>query len=222
VLLEVIGDMLPAALGIALSPFPVVGVILVLGSEHARRSGPAFAIGWLVGLSALTLLSVAVFAGTDTESSWSTVLAWVRVAIGVLLLWAAWRKWATRPRSADEVELPGWMASIDALEPARAFGLGAALGGVNPKNIAFTLAGTSAISQAGLEGLDALVAGAIYVALASAFVVGAVVVHLVGGQRAERPLAAVKDFMLTNNAVIMMVVLALLGVKILGDGLADI
>jgi threonine/homoserine/homoserine lactone efflux protein len=222
VLLPVIGDMLPAALGIALSPFPVVGVILVLGSAQARRSGPAFAIGWLLGLSALTLLSVVVFTGADTESSWATLLAWVRVAIGVLLLWAAWRKWATRPKAGDEVELPGWMASIDALEPPRAFGLGAALGGVNPKNIAFTLAGTSAISAAGLEGFEALLAGAIYVAIASAFVVGSVVAYLVGGQRAERPLNAVKEFMLANNAVIMMVVLALLGVKILGDGLAGI
>jgi hypothetical protein len=39
---------------------------------------------------------------------------------------------------------------------------------------------------------------------------------------AARPLAATKQFMSANNAVIMMVVLLLLGAKLLGDGLAGI
>ena len=40
-------------------------------------------------------------------------------------------------------------------------------------------------------------------------------------ERDAGPLAAVKQFMADNNAVIMMVVLLLLGAKLLGDGLAD-
>ena len=44
----------------------------------------------------------------------------------------------------------------------------------------------------------------------------------VAGDRAARPLAAVKQFMADNNAVIMMVVLLLLGAKLLGDGLGDL
>ena len=46
--------------------------------------------------------------------------------------------------------------------------------------------------------------------------------HLVAGERAAGPLAAVKQFMAENNAIIMMVVLLLLGAKLLGDGLAVI
>jgi threonine/homoserine/homoserine lactone efflux protein len=222
VLLPVIGDMLPAALGIALSPFPVVAIILVLGTEQARRSGPAFTLGWLVGLSALTALTVFVFSSADTESSWATALAWIRVGIGLLLLWAAWHKWAERPRPGDELELPGWMASIESMEPSKVVVLGAGLGGVNPKNIALTLAGTSAICEAGLEGGDALVAALVFVLLSSLFVIGAVVAYLVGGQRAEAPLGAIKDFMLQHNTVIVMIVFALLGAKVLGDGLAGI
>lgn len=46
--------------------------------------------------------------------------------------------------------------------------------------------------------------------------------YLLAGDRAARPLAAVKQFMGDNNAVIMMVVQLLLGAKLLGDGLADL
>jgi hypothetical protein len=62
----------------------------------------------------------------------------------------------------------------------------------------------------------------VFVVLASVFVVGAVGAHLAGGQRVEAPLASIKGFMLEHNAVIVMIVFALLGAKVLGDGLAGI
>ena len=40
------------------------------------------------------------------------------------------------------------------------------------------------------------------------------------GQRAARPLASVKEFMVDHNAVIMMVVLLILGAKLIGEGLS--
>jgi hypothetical protein len=53
-------------------------------------------------------------------------------------------------------------------------------------------------------------------------VAGSVLFYLLDADRAARPLAAVKQFMSDNNAVIMMVVLLLLGAKLLGDGLAGL
>ena len=63
---------------------------------------------------------------------------------------------------------------------------------------------------------------AVFTALGSITVAGSVVFYLLAGERAARPLGAVKQFMADNNAVIMMVVLLLLGAKLLGDGLADL
>lgn len=36
---DVIGDLLPAAPAVALSPIPIVGVVVILGSPRARRAG---------------------------------------------------------------------------------------------------------------------------------------------------------------------------------------
>jgi len=60
------------------------------------------------------------------------------------------------------------------------------------------------------------------VVLGSATVAGAVLAYLVDAERSARPLAAIKQFMSDNNAVIMMVVLLLLGAKLLGDGLSGL
>ena len=90
----------------------------------------------------------------------------------------------------------------------------------NPKNLALTLAAAASIAEAELDRADEAIAVAVFVALGSVTVAGAVIVYLVDAKRAARPLNAIKRFMSDNNAVIMMVVLLLLGVKLLGDGLA--
>jgi hypothetical protein len=45
---EAIGQSLPLAIGVALSPVPIIAVVLMLTT--ARANGPAFVLGWLVGL----------------------------------------------------------------------------------------------------------------------------------------------------------------------------
>jgi Sap, sulfolipid-1-addressing protein len=48
----------PSALAVALSPIPIVAVVLVLGASHARTSGPAFALGWIAGLTVVSSVVV--------------------------------------------------------------------------------------------------------------------------------------------------------------------
>ena len=47
---EAIGQSLPLAIGVALSPIPIIAVVLMLTTPRARANGPAFVLGWLVGL----------------------------------------------------------------------------------------------------------------------------------------------------------------------------
>jgi Sap, sulfolipid-1-addressing protein len=45
---QAIGGSLPLAVGIALSPIPIIAVVLMLTSRRAKVNGPAFVLGWLV------------------------------------------------------------------------------------------------------------------------------------------------------------------------------
>jgi threonine/homoserine/homoserine lactone efflux protein len=222
VLGEAIGDLLPSAFAVALSPIPIVAVVLILGASHARTAGPAFAVGWIVGLLAVSVVVVLVLGvGADSDGD-DPGVDWLKVAIGLLFLLMAAKQWQKRPQEGQEPETPGWMATIDSATPVRAAVLGAALSGANPKNLALTLAASASIAEAGLDRADEAIAIAAFVALGSITVAGSVLFYSLDANRAARPLGAIKRFMSDNNAVIMMVVLLLLGAKLLGDGLASI
>lgn len=177
-----LGELIPSAAAVALSPFPIIAVVVVLSAPHARRNGVAFALGWLVGLSALSVVVVALAGGAAAKGDGSAALAWVRVVAGLALFGLAWRKWRSRPAEDEEPVVPGWMASLDDLSARKAVGVGLALAAANPKNVALTLAAVAAVGDLGSSDGERAVAIATYVALASITVVGAVAAHL-GGRR---------------------------------------
>jgi hypothetical protein len=44
---DAIGEVLPLAVGVALSPVPIIAVVFMLGTPRARTNGPAFILaGW--------------------------------------------------------------------------------------------------------------------------------------------------------------------------------
>ena len=57
----VIGEILPLALGVAISPIPVMAAILMLLSPNAKGTSVGFLVGWVAGIvvavTAFTLLA---------------------------------------------------------------------------------------------------------------------------------------------------------------------
>jgi hypothetical protein len=47
---QAIGGSLPLAIGIAISPIPIIAVVLMLTTPRAKANGLAFLAGWLLGL----------------------------------------------------------------------------------------------------------------------------------------------------------------------------
>ncbi len=62
----VIGDILPLALCVAISPIPIIAAILMLFSPRAAGTGSGFLIGWVLGV--LLLLLGAKPAGPESAS----------------------------------------------------------------------------------------------------------------------------------------------------------
>lgn len=220
---QVIGDLLPVAVGVALSPIPIVAVILMLGTPKARSNGPAFALGWVVGLVVVSVIVLAVAGGSDDPNSGSSnAVNVVKLALGVAFLFMALKQWQGRPKKGETPTMPKWMAAIDTFTPGRSFLFGALLSGVNPKNLALTLAAATSIAQAGLSTGDSAIAVAAFVVIGSLTVAGPVIFFMLGGEHATKPLASIKELMGDHNAVIMMVVLLVLGAKLIGNGWAGL
>ena len=221
---DAIGQMLPAAVGVALSPLPIVAVVLMLVSRRGRTSGPAFVLGWILGLAVVgaIVLSAAGGAGASDDGNPATGVSVLKLVLGALLLFVAARQWRGRPRDPEQVETPKWMGALDTFTPAKAAGTGALLSGVNPKNTLLAVAGAGAIAGTGIDTGQQIVAYALFVLIATIGVGAPVVLAIVMGDRSRKLLDELKDWMAANNAVIMAVLLLLLGVKLIGDGISGL
>lgn len=218
----VIGDLLPSAVGVALSPLPIVAVILMLATPRGRVNGPAFAAGWVLGLAVVCVLVVVVAGGADSDGGTRTGVDWLKLLLGLALLAVAKGQWDKRPQRGETPELPKWMASLEDFDPARSFFVGAALAAVNPKNLALTLAGAATIAQGGLNAGGDVVAIVVFVVIASITIVTPVVAYLVMGDRAAQVLESLRSWMAANNATIMTVVCVVLAAKLVGAGIAGL
>ena len=217
---QVMGDLLPMAVGVALSPVPIIAVILMLGTPKARSNGPAFAVGWVLGLVIVSVVVLLLASDADdTDSGTSTAVDVIKLLFGVLFLLLAVKQWQGRPKAGQEPEMPTWMAAIDRFTAGKSFVLGLALSGVNPKNLALTLAAAASIAQAGLSGGESTIAVAIFVVIGSLTVAGPVLYYLLASNSAGL-LGSIKQFMSEHNAVIMCVLLLVFGAKLVGNGIA--
>src|SRR5512135_2420747 len=116
-----ISEVLTFAVGVAISPVPIIAVTLMLFSQRARVNGLMFLLGWVL---ALAVVSGVVYAAADqanaaTDSTTSDTIAWGKIVLGVLSFLLAARNWRTRPVPGTEPEMPKWMAGIDALKPVK-------------------------------------------------------------------------------------------------------
>jgi len=83
-----IGDVLPLALGVAISPIPIIAVILMLLSPKARENGPAFLLGWVAGLAVVSILVSALSgnAGIGSGGGGSVWGSLIKLLLGLLLV----------------------------------------------------------------------------------------------------------------------------------------
>ena len=221
---QAIGGSLALAVGVALSPVPIIAVVLMLTTRRARVNGPLFVVGWLAGLAVVgaIVLSVAGPAGASSSGSPAAWVSWVKVVLGLLLLLVAVRQVRGRPKDGEQASLPKWMASIDDIRPLAACGLAALLAGVNPKNLLLAVGGAASIAQTGIPGGEQAIAYAVFALVGTLGVGIPVGIYFALGPRADKPLAALKDWMGAHNAVIMSVLCLVIGVKLIGDAISGL
>lgn len=219
---EVIGEILPLALGIAISPVPIIAAILMLLSPKARVTSVGFLLGWIIGIvvavTVFTLLS-SLLPEQDADAS-KPVQGIIRIVLGVLLLLVAVRQWRKRPRDGEEPKLPKWMQAIDKLSFVVAFGLGFLLSALNPKNLLMA-AGAGVDIGSGDLGVGGIVGViAIFTVIAASTVLVPVVGYLIAASSLRGPLDRLRVWLGHENPVIMAVLLLVIGVVLIGKGIA--
>jgi threonine/homoserine/homoserine lactone efflux protein len=216
--------MLPSAVGVAISPLPIVAVVLMLVTERARVNGPAFVLGWWLGIAIVGGIVLAASSGAEAsdEGGPATWVSILDLVLGAGLLLMAVKQWKSRPAEGVEPATPKWMNALDSFTPVKAGGAGALFSGLNPKNLLLVVAGASAIARAGISTGEEVIALLVFILIASLGVLTPVVIYFLLGEKSRDILDGLKNWMQRNNAVIMGVLLLILGVKLLGDAISGL
>lgn len=220
----VIGDILPLAVGIAISPIPIIAAILMLFAPRAGAASAGFLLGWLAGIVFATVVFVLIagVAGLGDSSDPSAVVSWIRLILGIGLLLLAVKQWHNRPRPGQQPSLPKWMSAIDSFTLGRALALGFALAAINPKNLAMCVGAGIAIAGGGLAGGQAAVTIVIFTVIAACTVAIPVIGHAVAADRIRGPLNRLKEWLEANSSTVMSVLLLVIGVVLIGKGIGGL
>ena len=167
----------------------------------------------------LALTSGVASRAPGTPAPWISV---VILVLGVLLLLVALKQWRGRPHEGEEVQTPQWMKALDTCSPVKAAGVGAVLSALNPKNLLLTVAGAAALAQMDRSPGQQIVAYVAFILMATSGVGAPVVLYFALGDRARTRLDLLKHWMARNSAVILAVLLLLIGLKLMGDGIAGL
>jgi Kef-type K+ transport system membrane component KefB len=221
---EAIGDILPLAVGVALSPLPIVAIILMLVTPRARVNGLAFITGWLVGLAVVGVIVLALAGPADASeqgepATWVSIL---KLILGFLLLIVALRQWRGRPQEGEAAAAPTWMGAIDRFTARKALGAGALLAGANPKNLLLAIGAGVAIAQTAIAGGQQAIAYAVFALIGTLGVGVPVILFFALGERSGPLLNRLKTWMSRHNTAIMAVLCLVIGVKLIGDAIGGL
>jgi len=219
---QAIGQTLSFGVGVALSPMPIILVVLMLSTPKGRVTGLAFLSGWIIGLAVVgtTVLLLASAEDASEAGAPATWVSAVKIGLGILLLLLAVKEWRERPRSDAEPELPGWMTTVDKFSPAKSAGTAVLFGAIKPKNLILIIGAATAIAQTGASTASQAVALAVFVVVASAGVAVPLAIYFFTGDRATMILSGLRDWMTRENATIIAVICLIIGVKLIGDAIA--
>jgi hypothetical protein len=194
----------------------------MLVSERGGVNGPAFVVGWCLGLAVIgtIVLAVAGVAGATDRGEPATWVDWVDLVLGLLLVALAVTQWRGRPHEGEDPATPKWMGALDSFTPVKAGAAGVVLSALNPKNLLLTVAGAATIAQTAISTGEQIASYVVFVAIASIGVATPVVVYFALGDRSGPLLNSLKTWMARNNAVIMTVLLLVIGAKLIGQAIA--
>lgn len=220
---EAIGGVLLLAIGVAISPLPIIGVVLMLVTPRGRINGPAFVIGSMLALGivgAIVLLAAAdPTSDSDDPATWASLL---KLLFGALLVLLAAKQWRGRPHDGEQAVAPKWMGAVDGFSTPKAFGAGVVLSGANPKNLLLCIAAAVTIAQTGISGGEQAIAYTAFALIGTIGVALPVVIAFTLGEQADPILARLKEWMGQNSGVIMAVLLLLIGAKLIGDAISGL
>jgi hypothetical protein len=221
-MLQLLGDLLPYAVPVALSPLPIIAAVMLLLAPVGAVGGLAFPTGRVAALAGLAFVVALAAAQVAGPSEAADRGGWLRIGIGCLLMLGAGAIGWRRLRAAADAPPPGWMRSIERAGPGRALGYGLLLTVANLKEMALVIGAGLIVGAASMPPGRALAVSLLFAGVAAAGVATPLAWTLAAPESSRDGLGAARDWLVRNNAIVMAAVLLVLGAMLIGSGLESL
>lgn len=218
-ILEAVGNALPIAAGIALSPLAIAALLIILMTERARKNAPAFLLGWVVGFLVVGSLVDLIPEAQANQGGTKILPALVRIALGLVLLLLCIRQWRRQSASGSNVKVPKFLTRLDSIGVIQSAMTGFLLSALHPKNLPLIIAGVEAIRVSNLDQAKENIAFLVFTAASSLTIFLPVAAHFLAKEKFEPIFRRWKDWLIKNNAAVVILLLLLLGTLLIGRGL---
>lgn len=220
---DAIGSVLPLAVGIAISPVPIIAAILMLLSPRAKSAGVGFLVGWIVGIVTVIVVFLAIGAvlPTATVGGARPVQGGIHMILGLVLLGLAFRQFRSHASSAGAGRsVPKWMSAIDRFGFLDALGVGILLAAVNPKNLILGASAGVSVGSSSLQLSGTVIVIVVYTMVAASTIAVPAIAYLAAARTFTPALDRLRDWLERENSVIMGVLLLVMGAVVLAKGIA--
>ncbi|WP_411721845.1 GAP family protein [Mycetocola sp.] len=219
---SIIGDILASALGIALSPIPLLAAITLVLSPRGNAAGLGFLGGWLLGVI-VPVLVVTTLAGLLPESTGDAsrpVGGTILLLLGGLLVYLALGEWRLRPQPGKAPVLPPWVAALESMTVPQGLALGFGLAALAPKNLALGVGAGLTVGGADFQLREVMLVLLVFVLLAASSMLVVVVGGMAAVEAWRRSLVQLRDWLGRNSATVLTVLYLVLGVTLVGAGIS--
>ncbi len=218
-MMDALKESLPMAIGLALSPAPIIAIFILLMTPRAAVNGPSFLAGWYVGIY-LTGVIIFNLPGMEEDHSEPTNLSGIiRISLGIIFLIGALRYWLKRPKPGEIVKTPRIFIHIDEFGFWKSFFAGILFCVVNIKNFALSVAGASKIDEVSTDDQGIYAVLAMFALIGSITIILPVVIHAIAGNKMDARFQRWKRWMIQNNHILLIILLTVLGVILIKGGL---
>lgn len=209
-------DLLLIGLAITLEPIPLTAFILVLASKNGVRKGAAFIFGWLLSLALVIAFTLVVTDNNPPKPSTAPSLAAlaVKIAIGVVLVIIAYRRWRTLGQPEGPKKVPKWQRGIDSMSTGYAIALGPLT-----QPWALVAAGVATITEAKVSSWESSLALIMFCLVATATYLTLEIYVGFWPAKGGTLLTRVRTWLDNNTDQVIIIVSLVIGFWLIGDSI---
>ena len=211
---DLIIEVLPYAIGVFASPLPVIIAIVMLFTPRPLPTSVTYVVTWIAGLTAVTVvltLLASRLPGAQGDGGWG---AWLRVALGVILIAVAVRMWLGRSRESA----PAWLSALIDAGPREAVRYGLLMSVANPKELLMAVAAALVVGGSDVGPATAAGVIAVFILVGAASVAAPLAVFVLGGRSTLETLTRAREWLQRNSVMVAAAVLAAIGLILLVGG----